>query len=78
MKVYIRSYRIPTVLLIMGSIMCIMATSIAADKYEMALFAYGTICLFFGLMGWLGVQLAKIPAALFKPKQVQAPPAKRR
>ena len=78
MKVYIRSYRIPTVLIIVGGIMVMMAASVAANKYEIWLFAYGTVCLFLGIMGWLGVQLAKIPAAIFKPRQVQAPPPKRR
>jgi hypothetical protein len=78
MKVYIRSYRIPTVLIIVGGAMVVMAASVAADKYEIWLFIYGTVCLFLGIIGWLGVQISKSLSSLFKPRQTVGPPLKRR
>jgi len=69
MKVYIRSYRIPTVLIIMGGIMTIMASSTLADSYEAWLFIYGTVCLLLGIFGWLGVQIPKALRGMFKPRR---------
>jgi hypothetical protein len=66
MKVYIRSYRIPTVLIIMGGIMTIMASSTLADNYEVWLFIYGTVCLLLGIFGWLGVQIPKALRGMFR------------
>ena len=66
MKVYIRSYRIPTVLIIMGGIMTIMASSTLAANYEVWLFIYGTVCLLLGIFGWLGVQIPKIMRSFFR------------
>ena len=66
MKVYIRSYRIPTVLIIMGGIMTIMASSTLAANYEVWLFIYGTVCLLLGIFGWLGVQIPKALRGMFR------------
>ena len=68
MKVYIRSYRIPTVLIIMGGIMTIMASTTLVDQYEIWLFVYGTVCLLLGIFGWLSVQLPKALKSMMKPK----------
>ena len=68
MKVYIRSYRIPTVLIIMGGIMTIMASTTMADQYEIWLFVYGTVCLLLGIFGWLGVQIPKALKSMMKPR----------
>ena len=74
MKVYIRSYRIPTVLIIMGGIMAIVAsTTMAVDKYAIFLFIYGTVCLLLGIFGWLGVQIPKALKSLFKPRRSSDP-----
>jgi len=74
MKVYIRSYRIPTVLIIMGGIMTIMAsTTMAVTEYAIWLFVYGTVCLLLGIFGWLGVQIPKALKSLLKPRRTGEP-----
>ena len=57
MKVYLRSYKIPTVLIIMGALMCIAASLTIAEHYIDELFWFGSICLALGILGWLSVQL---------------------
>ena len=57
MKVYLRSYKIPTVLIIMGALMCIAASLTIAEHYISELFWFGSICLALGILGWLSVQL---------------------
>jgi len=57
MKVYLRSYKIPTVLIIMGALMCIAASLTIAENYIAELFWFGSICLALGILGWLSVQL---------------------
>ncbi len=57
MKVYLRSYKIPTVLIIMGALMCIAASLTIAEHYIGELFWFGSICLALGILGWLSVQL---------------------
>jgi len=57
MKVYLRSYKIPTVLIIMGALMCIAASLTIAENYISELFWFGAICLALGILGWLSVQL---------------------
>ena len=81
MKVYIRSYRIPTVLIIMGGIMSIMASWEMAHRYQIWLFVYGTVCLLLGIFGWLGVQIPKALKSLMRPRSggpPVTPPTKRR
>ena len=78
MKVYIRSYRIPTVLIIMGGIMTIVASSTLANELKWFLFWYGTVCLFLGIMGWLGIQISKSLKSILKPKKRGAPPPSKR
>ncbi|MDP6156483.1 MAG: hypothetical protein QF682_10205 [Candidatus Thermoplasmatota archaeon] len=56
MKVYLRSYKIPTVLIIMGALMCIAASLTIAEHYISELFWFGSICLAMGILGWLSVQ----------------------
>jgi len=53
MRVYLRSYRIPTVLIIMGSIMCIAATLSVSVQYTDILFYEGLFCVSLGILGWV-------------------------
>lgn len=57
MKVYLRSYKIPTVLIIMGSLMCIASSLTIAEHYISELFWFGVFCVMLGILGWLSVQL---------------------
>lgn len=56
MKLYLRSYKIPTVLIIMGSLMCIAASLQFAENFIELLFGLGTVCVCLGILGWLSVQ----------------------
>ena len=56
MKVYLRSYKIPTILIIMGSSMCIAASLQFTVDYVSLLFWLGVGCLFLGILGWLSIQ----------------------
>ena len=57
MKVYLRSYKIPTVLIIMGALMCIASSLTIAEHYISELFWFGAFCVLLGILGWLSVQL---------------------
>lgn len=59
MKVYMRSYKIQTVLIIMGSIMCTASTLESSVRWQERLFAIGLICLVMGIASWGAVQIDK-------------------
>ena len=60
MKVYIRSYKIPTVLIIIGGAIVVMSGSSFITRFEWFLLVVGSICLFLGIMGWASVQIGKL------------------
>lgn len=59
MKVYMRSYKIQTVLIVMGSIMCTASTLEAAIRRQEALWLLGLLCLGIGILSWLWIQVDK-------------------
>ena len=72
MKVYLRSYKIPTVLIIMGALMCIAASLTIAEHYISELFWFGAACMLLGIFGWLSVQLGNYMAKRRVRAKVQA------
>ncbi len=60
MKVYIRSYKIPTVLIIVGGAITVMSGSTFTDKFEWFLLVVGVFCLALGIAGWASVQVGKL------------------
>lgn len=60
MKFYLRTYRIPMVLIIMGALMSIAASLRFAENYVSELFWFGILCIALGVLGWLSVQAMKI------------------
>ena len=60
MKVYMRSYKIQTILIVMGSIMCIASSVEPTVRNEDQLWFLGLLCLVMGVVSWLLIQLEKI------------------
>ncbi len=60
MKVYMRSYKIQTVLIVMGSVMCIASSVEPAVRNQGPLWLLGLTCLFMGILSWLAIQVDKV------------------
>ena len=60
LKVYMRSYKIQTVLIVMGSIMCIASSVESTVRNQDQMWFLGLTCLFIGVASWLLIQLEKM------------------
>jgi hypothetical protein len=55
-----RSYKIQTVLIVMGSIMCIASSVEPTVRNQEPLWLLGLTCLFLGILSWLAIQVDKM------------------
>ena len=60
MKVYMRSYKIQTVLIVMGAIMCTASALVVTVRKEEQLWMLGLLCLAMGIASWLFIQVDKL------------------
>jgi len=59
MKVLVKSYRIPMVLLIMGPIVMIASSLSVAERYVGELHTIGWLFIILGLLGWLLPEISR-------------------
>lgn len=60
MKVYMRSYKIQTVLIVMGAVMCTASALVVTVRREEQLWTLGLVCLIMGIASWLFIQVDKL------------------